>query len=121
MIEQVKDVYQWRVVYQDGTVTDEYDNARPDGRGFGERKAKPVAEIRLMTWHPFNDHEHRVDIPDGATAVFFRRRSIVLNPTTGEGGRTTVHCIGWKREQEAVYLFVFDDSSTLLTSDLQAV
>jgi hypothetical protein len=65
---------------------------------------------------------HRVDVPAGATPIFFRRRSVEINPLQGEtGNRTTTHCIGWKRGDEAVYLFVFDDGSTLLTNDLQAV
>jgi len=30
----MQDIYKWVVVYQDGTFTEEFDDARPDGRGF---------------------------------------------------------------------------------------
>lgn len=114
--------YQWRVLYQDGTATDEYDGARKDGRGFAEREEKPVAELVLMTWEPFDDQEYRMPIPDDAEPIFFRRHTLSVNLSVeAPTHERTVHCIGWKRGDEAMYLFVRDDGSTLLTSDLQAV
>jgi hypothetical protein len=65
---------------------------------------------------------HQVDIPDGAQAVFLRRRMLAINPMNEQlQHASTIHCIGWKRGEDAVYLFIRDDGSTLLTNDLQAV
>ncbi len=116
MIEQVKDTYTWRAVYDDERTCIQ-ENAENSFAEVDQSRVKAVLLLPLQ-----GCSSHRVDIPDGATAVFFRRRSITLNPNTDEQqSRTTVHCIGWKRGSEAVYLFVMDDGSTLLTDDLQAV
>jgi hypothetical protein len=113
-----RDVYMWRVIYRDGTYTDEFDEARPDGRGWREREDKPVAEIQLLA----HDRDgHQMLIPIDASPVFFRRRSIELNPNVDMQIHRTTHCIGWKYGEQAAYLFVLPNGSTLLTSDLQAV
>lgn len=121
MIEQVKDVYTWRATYQDGTSTNEYDEIRPDGRGWAEREAKEVATITLARVSD-GTVAQSIDVPDGAEPVFFRRRSVTFGPTDESAQHGTLaHCIGWTRGDEAVYLFVRDDGTTLLSSDLQAV
>ncbi len=131
MIEQIKDIYEWHVTYTDGSVISEYD--REEGRGFAEVGNKPVKAmvIKPLVLGKFPElpvleklAEHCVLIPEGATPVFFRRRSLSVEVhmvDEQDHFRSTVHCIGWKREGKAVYLFVFDDGSTLLTNDLQAV
>ena len=113
----MQDIYKWVVVYQDGTFTEEFDDARPDGRGFAELEDKPIMGVELWESPPVSS-VHRVSVPNGAIPVFFRRRYIAL---TGIGERNTVHCIGWKREESACYLFIFPDGSSLMTDDLQAV
>lgn len=111
------DIYTWQAVHHDESVTPEFDADRPDGRGFAE-VVRPVKRLQLSK----PDQWHRVAIPEGATPTFFRRRKIATNPVTGLHERSTVaHCIGWKRGEQECYLFVFEDGSTLLTSDLQAV
>lgn len=116
-----QDTYTWQVQYTDGTLTNEYDEARPDGREWSAREEKSVQSIILLPVEQATE-VHSIPIPEDATPIFFRRRSIAFNPNTGEQqSRPTVHCIGWKRNTEAVYLFVFDSGQTLLTNDLQAV
>ncbi len=110
-----KDIYTWCALYQDGTFIGEDD--RPEGRGFAEVDGTRVKQLKIESSVP-TLRSHFVEIPAGAEAVFFRRRTIVLNERTE---RSTVHCIGWKRGESGVYLFVTDDGSTLLTNDLQAV
>jgi hypothetical protein len=118
---QVKDVYTWQATYRDGTSINEYDDARPDGRGWAEREAKEVATITLARVSD-GTAVQSIDVPEGAEPVFFRRRSLTFGPTDESARKGTLaHCIGWKRNDEAVYLFVFDDGSTLRTPDLQAV
>lgn len=113
------DVYQWRIVYQDGAALDEYDEARPDGRGFAEREAKPVAGIALLGTA---GQHHCVDLPPDAEPIFFRRRTVIINSNDNtETPEPTKHCIGWQRGNEAVYLFVLDDGSALLTTNFQAL
>ena len=115
-----KDYYTWNVTYEDGTVVDEYDAVRTDGRGFGE---VDQARIRRLEIQAYDDvlTSHIVHIPDDATPVFFRRRQIALDGSGNEQGRSTTHCIGWKREEAGVYLFVLPDGSSLLSDNLQAV
>jgi hypothetical protein len=113
------DAYTWQVRVGD-TWTLEYDDERPDGRGFAEIQGT----IRCIDLLPTTGHSivHSVLIPEDATPVFFRRRSIEIDPNDGgQEQSTAAHCIGWKRDDQAVYMFVFEDGSTLLTNDLQAV
>jgi hypothetical protein len=115
-----KDAYTWLVIYPNGQELHEFDGPGTIGRGFAEVDSASVEKVALAREgrKPFV-----VTVPEGATPVFFRRRSTQLNlMTDNEEKRGTVHCIGWKREEQAgVYLFVFEDGSCLLSDNLQAV
>lgn len=117
---QQSDAYTWQIRYKGDTWLLEFDNERPDGRGWAEVEHALVQSIDLL---PTGEGKvHSVHIPDGATPVFFRRRQVTLDPNTEvQQHGTLAHCIGWKQDENAVYLFVFEDGSTLLTDDLQAV
>ena len=109
------ETYTWRAVYDEQSyISENQDN---------NFASVDLARVKMLLLISLQDHaSHRVDIPPGAMPVFFRRRSIEVNPLQGETqSRPTVHCIGWKRDGQATYLFVFDDGSTLLTENLQAV
>ena len=110
-----QETYTWRAVYDEHSYHQE--NAENSFADVDHARVKTLLLIPLQ-----GGASHRVDIPSGATPVFFRRRSIEVNPLQGETqSRPTVHCIGWKHDEQAVYLFAFDSGNTLLTSDLQAV
>ncbi len=115
MIERVLETYTWRVVYHDerGGI---HENAANSFADVDQSRVKSLFLVPLRGGPP-----HRVSIPKGAQPLFFRRRRIELNPNTDEQTHKTVHCIGWKRDDEAVYLFVLDDNSTLLSDNLQAI
>jgi len=118
--EQIKDAYTWRATYRDGTQIHEFDDPESVGRGFAEVDLTQVSRLRLVL--PSGIPAHIVTVPEGATPVFFRRRSLEINLVQEESSqRPSVHCIGWKRGGESVYLFVFENGDTLLSSDLQAV
>jgi hypothetical protein len=120
MINVTNDAYMWSAYTSTTTCMSEYDHK--EGRGFAETNTLKIKTIEIEPLVPGSLPTHRVDIPEGAVPVFFRRRKIELDPSAKNGEkRTTIHCIGWKHEEKAVYLFVFDNGSTLLTSDLQAV
>lgn len=112
----VRDIYTWRATYSEN---DSLDEKHAVG-GFASVHLSRCTSLMLLD--QAGNAIHVVDIPENATPVFFRRRRIAINVTdessTPQG---TTHCIGWKRsEEDAVYLFVFEDGSTLLSSDLQA-
>ena len=112
------DVYTWAAIYTDGSFISEYD--RPEGRGFAEVDSTRVKQFKLESSDPAL-HSHHVDVPEGAQAVFFRRRRISVNVVSeASEPRPTVHCIGWKRGEDAVYLFVDESGNTILSYDLQA-
>ena len=112
----LRDIYTWRAVYEDGEtcVQENEENSFAD---VDKTRAKTILLLSL-----FDDSSYRVDVPEGAIPVFFRRRSIRINPISGENNfSATAHCIGWKRNKEAEYHFVMGDGSVLITSDFQAV
>lgn len=110
------DAYTWTALYVDGTYLPEHEATQ----GFASVDQEHVKSIELHSSDDFSMHS--VSIPQGAQPVFFRRRRIAINVMEESSEpQATVHCIGWKRsEEDAVYLFVFADASTLLSSDLQA-
>ena len=126
MTQTAIDAYTWSVAYHNGDVLHEYDENRPDGRGWAEIGFASVKTVMLATHEV--DRVHRVVVPADAQPLFFRRRYITIN-AAGEQGDSgcLAHCIGWKRagetpqDEQAVYLFVLDDGSTLLTDNLQAI
>lgn len=112
----IQDAYSWRAHYSDG---DSLDESHAAG-GFASVDQSRVKRLDLIAG---GYALYGVDIPDGAQAVFFRRRSLSVNIAEEQvSERRTIHCIGWKQDgEDGVYLFVLPDSSTLLSSDLQAV
>lgn len=112
-----QDIYTWVVTYQDESVLHEEEAAQ----GFASVDQGRVKSVSLLAQE--NHLAHCVDVPQGAQAICFRRRSIMLNLTDPDNAQfgQTVHCIGWKHDESAVYLFVLANGITLLTNDLQAV
>ena len=116
MITQQNDKYTWCAVYDDGNHLEEQ-NAE---HGFSSVDQGHIQRLMLLC----TDGEaiHSVTVPTNAQAVFFRRRSIALGlADESSTPQSTAHCIGWKRGDDAIYLFVGPGGDTLLTTDLQAV
>lgn len=112
----VQDIYSWRATYSDGSHLDEEHAVG----GFASVDLARCTHLALIDQS--GNAAHVVEIPSGAQAVFFRRRRISVNVMKENSEpQATVHCIGWKRsEEDAVYLFVFANGTTLLSNDLQA-
>jgi hypothetical protein len=108
--------YTWCAIYKDGTTISETSE-----NCFGDVD-QPCVKTLLLLPVKRGIEPQRMDIPEGATPVFFRRHSLELQLIDGqEKPYPTRYCIGWKSEERALYLFVFDDGSTLETDNLQAV
>jgi len=119
MATAIQNVYVWQVLHHNGETTPEYDEAAPSGRSFAAVDTSSVSAISLLS---LVRPSVSVRVPEGATPVFFRRKGTVLSLVTGEEQRyPTVHCIGWKREEAACYLFIDEGGNILLTDDFQAV
>jgi hypothetical protein len=123
MAVEIKEAYTWCVTLHDDTQIVEFDDDRPDGRGFSELDKSQKAQIKtLHLFRPNGLYSYVVTIPDGAEPVFFRRNPIEISLSENkEVGRTRINCIGWKQGDSACYLFVFGDGSVLMTSDFRAV
>ena len=117
------DVYMWVVTYRDGTDVKEFDSPDSIGRGWAEVDHMKVKGLHLLPLHAGSMRSHVIAIPDDATPLFFRRRRAVFDLMSDEEGKPggVAHCIGWKRVDQSVYLFIWEDGSSLLTEDLQAV
>lgn len=112
----VQDIYSWRATYSDGSHLDEEHAVG----GFASVDQQRCAALTLL--YMGSIPVHTVNIPAGATPVFFRRRRVSVNVVSeASEQQPTVHCIGWKRsENDAVYLFVDEHGNTVLSNDLQA-
>lgn len=121
--ERIDDAFTWRAHYHDGQIVSEDDV--PEGRGWAEVEKERVRALTLESRvQPFY-FTQQTQIPPGASPVFFRRRSVQVNASSPEATYNgTIHCIGWTRgagEDGGVYLFIFEDGDTILTTDLNAV
>lgn len=117
MIERALELYTWRAVYDDD-ITAIYETEENNFACVDQSRVKTLLLLSLQG----DGVAHRVDIPHGAQAVFFRRRRIAINPIEGSAvNHSSTHCIGWKQDDKAVYLFVFEDGSSWLSENLQAV
>lgn len=111
------EAYQWYVALQQGDLLiPEYDEMFPQGRGFSDITA-PIKSVMLIG----EGGSHCCLIPQGANPVFFRRRALTLVPGMKTQHIATAHCIGYEGEMGSSYLFVFEDNSTLLTHDRNAI
>lgn len=119
------DVYLWCVIYRDGSHIREDDHPNRYNWKVAQQQGKSIKEVWLLLPDQSVDYGHVVSIPEDAEPVFFRRRytTISLNgPITGaETPQKTVHCIGWKQGEQGLYLFVFENGSTLLSNNFQAI
>ncbi len=120
----VHDQYTWRVEYTDGTTLDEI---AEDGTvlPFGSVEIERVRALFVASVHDI-DHSFLVWLKNGQRPIFFRRRSIELNPNDGtQTVLPATTCIGWQETRKgrnvASYLFICPDGSTILTSDPMAV
>lgn len=113
----MQNTYTWIAAYWDERVLREEDAPQ----GFVDVDQEQIKSVALLTAE--NKLVYCVDIPEQAHAIFFRRRSRVLNLTDPDNVQfgQTVHCIGWEHNESAVYLFVLANGITLLTNDLQAI
>jgi hypothetical protein len=109
--------YTWRAVYDHG----ESCHCENEDNSFTEVDKSRVTTLLLLPL-AIGGTVHYIDVPSDAEPIFFRRRSVECSLTDGSRiQHPTKHCIGWKNDATAQYLFVFEDDTTLLTNDLQAV
>ncbi len=116
------DSWFWLARYKDGTILCEIDSR--GHHAFAEVDQSKLDEFRLI---PTRDdlQVHILQITPTMRPIFFRRRTITVDPNTGEEkGRECVHCLGWQttvgrgksKRNISTYSFIFDDG-TVLTSD----
>lgn len=114
------DVYLWRGYHRDGTITDERDETGRL-RGFAEVRVTDLFALALVPQVAGLPEPHVVIAAD-ARPICFRRRSVVVDPETGEQQRgAVIHVIGYQQTVNGrsvkSLLACFEDGSVMLTSD----
>lgn len=118
------DLWTWVALYDDGSRLFEYDET--GSHGFTEVDLSRLRVFLLVPTQPgFSTHHVQIAPSKGQRPIFFRRRSIQLAQDGSEVEKKTVHCLGSQSTVQGVnvasYLFLFEDGSSLLTDDYQAV
>ncbi len=112
------EAFSWSVVLADGPMVSE-----EEAGSFAAVAHRPVRTI-ILDPHAGSPPVF-VRVPEGARPIFFRRRKIVLDPAGEETDRRTITCAGYQTTEggrnRAVYLFVFEDGTLLLTDRHDAV
>jgi hypothetical protein len=106
----MSDAYTWIAHYRDGGSVRETDDV-----SFATVDQSRLATIEL---HPLvaNFAPIVVQIGDEMEGMFFRRRSIEINTTTGEQIASTVTVVGWTWHQcDSLYLWIYPDGSIKAT------
>lgn len=108
----VRDCWCWAVGYRDGSGGTE--------EVLGGWAGVRAAEVAWLDLWPAagGGVGFRVAVPEGAAAVFTRRRHVVaLGP---ERRPWTLTIVGWRGPAGAAYLFASDDGQLFLTDDFYA-
>ncbi len=120
-----KDQYTWRVEYTDGT---QFGEIADDGTilPFGAVEMGRVRALGVVAVEGEDSPLFMVWIKPGQRPIFFRRRSIELNPNDGtQTALPATTCIGWQETRHgrnvASYLFICPDGQVILSSDPKAV
>lgn len=120
------DAWTWRAIYPDGSFLDEYDE-QGGHHGFAEVDLEHISIFVLLpTREGLPTHHVLIDAASGQRPIFFRRRTLSVNPLTeAVEGSQTIHVLGWQRtiqgQNIASYSFIYEDGSVLLSDDYQAV
>lgn len=106
----MRDVYTWHVEYVDGEILTEAD-AEALGGAWDHVDNDRVRAIILM---PVQSDRQPViaRLPDGATPIFFRRRTRTLET---QEEQESITCLGWKTDHAASYLWVWDGGKVAMT------
>lgn len=97
-----REAYTWRVILDDGTSVVE-----SEAGSFGNVPAERCRRLDLLPMR--RGLRLSVQIPKGAKAVFFRRRSLIVRVDGRPSGPgETITCIGWENGTNC-YLLVSND------------
>lgn len=110
------DDFRWVAHLRDGQTMCE-----ADGYGWRDVPDRAVASLHLMPRRA-GLISRAIEIPAGARAVCFRRRSVAVSLASGEAtpnGTRTV--IGWTRERDARYWVIDDAGACRVVTDWAAI
>ena len=120
MARGTTDDYQWVAHYADGTRVPEY----VDGvaRGWRDVAHARVVALSLIPTDP-NQDVIRLELPQGAMPVLFRRRSVTVAYQDGwpVTSRETITVIGWESATASHYLAVSANGDVHATPDREAL
>ena len=107
------DAYTWAAVMRDGQIVTE-----ADLQTFTAVASDAVRTVALMPAHSFGRFMY-ASVPEGARAVCFRRRTLVVSLTgASEPERVvTATVIGWETETGGSYLYVLDSGLSWLSTN----
>ena len=115
------DLWWWLVQYQDDTILPECQGTSMPHAAWGHVDTTRVKNIVLV---PRQSGLEQVVVDVGANSpVFFRRRYKELNISGGQQvSQQNIHCLGYEAaDGTGNYVFVFEDGSVLLSTNLNAV
>jgi len=116
------DAWSWLVLYVDGTELFECAGTQAPHAAWANVNVPLVRSLVLLP-RIAGLEQVVLDRPSAdMEPVFFRRRYKELNLAAGtETNQQTIHCVGFERDGEGSYVFVFEDGSVLLSPLRNAV
>jgi hypothetical protein len=117
------DIYIWRVLYDDDSTLDEIDGETL--HHFRDIDLERVAGFLLIPTLQ-GLPQFGIQLDASKRLIFLRRRSIVVNPQSGEElGRATWHILGWQSTVEGKNVkflqYISQNGNAFLTDDPNAV
>lgn len=130
MAVTTRDPWTWRAVFANGELLDEVDSDAPEGRGWAVAERCALLQgTRITQAILIPEREglrtHVVRAVGEASARVFRRRTLILSPTTGEEAAprpdpVTAIALSWP-DGHTLYSFFYTDGSVVVSDDLNAV
>ncbi len=114
----MQDSYSWVALYSNGETLGEHDGG---GQPFAAVDLSRLAAVVLVPNRPGFPQIH-VRIGPGMRPIFFRRRSIALDPNSGESSHLpSVTVIGWQKtvagRNVKSFTWIFDEDGSIALTD----
>ncbi len=114
-----RDLWQWRAIYQDGSVLDEY--RRREAREWSDVDQSRLAGIELVPQH-WSLPVHRLSLLPGQQGCCFRKRVVLKDDKTEQSlALPAITVVGWETPTASAYTAYFWDGTVLSFSDLSAL
>lgn len=110
----------WSVTYADGR---QFQECEGDCQFHRSSKDISLSDVCVIRWMNTAIGTAMTIVPENTRAVFFRRHAKEIDPYGNKVIRQlpTIYCMGYESDTSTSYLFITDDGSVVMSSNINGV